>query len=562
MARSSYSRDVKVDIPERKRIRKQNGQRYVYAVLARAGKDDPKDVVKLVGKLTEDGKKMYPNEDYYSVFPDAAKPEPAAEHGPKDTQTRIGAVAAVRKVADDTGISDCLRLAFPDKAGLILDFAAYCVVARDSAAMLYSDFMFDHWSDLEPIPSEATVSRMFNHGMTEEAIDNFRASFLRHSFVGKDNGGRVYVDVDSTNENVSSHGVESAEYGKPKDDEDLPQINMAYLYDRETGAPVFYDCFYGSITDITWCTVGMDRFLGNRSAGEKVGRYAFILDRGYFSRNNVEWMMKGKLEFAVMGKAGKAFSEFLAKHRAETESSASLLSTGIHGIRTKEKSFGEDSGELYVYLYLDSTKRTQEQAGIEAALITAKRALEGKRKDRNGGLKRTYSKWLTIDEDALGNIRSVATDAARVDAKMAEAGFFWIVSDMEMSPEDMLGAYRARDGIEKCFRLLKSENDLSKTYAQTEDAMRAKTLLGFVTAVLRSEITFRTREMREQKGNVSTQKILLELDKIIMSKAGNSYSLKYAYTAFQQQAMNAIGLSKKDVGKIITACNRQASKID
>ena len=26
MARSSYSRDVKVDIPERKRIRKQNGQ--------------------------------------------------------------------------------------------------------------------------------------------------------------------------------------------------------------------------------------------------------------------------------------------------------------------------------------------------------------------------------------------------------------------------------------------------------------------------------------------------------------------------------------------------------
>lgn len=561
-------KDIEVEIPESKiRFRKQNGNKYVYAVLGRAGdsKGNEKDVTLEIGKFSREGF-MHPNDSFFRLFPEkdiyAVPTMPSAF----DTQSRIGAVAALCSIAKKKGVLDCLKLAFGEEnASLILSLASYYTVARDSAAMLYSDFMFDHYGVVTEIASESTISRLFNREMDVGRVDAFRSAYLKHCFTealkkknGKKEKTRLFVDLDSTNINVSSSGCTDAEYGKAKVDEGLPQINMAYFYDRSSGVPVFYDSFYGSITDITHCTTGIRAMMDNLNRNPKNVCYDFVLDRGYFSQQNMDSLSEGNISFAVMGKYTSVFSEYIRDRHDEIRSSVSLISLGVYGMRLRGKAFAKQGSPDYnIYLYFDSTKETEEKSGIEQKLMDAKKALDGKKNDRTGGLRRTYGNYLRIEttKGEEAKIKSVEVNRESVDAMLSEAGYFWIVSTMELEPAEMLRAYRERDEIEKSFRIVKCESDLNKSYAQNNVALNAKLLMGFVTAILRGEFTAMTRKIAESKTNLSTQKMLLALDKIIMYQVNGHYAMKYAYTALQQEILKAINVDKSEIENVITLWN-------
>lgn len=566
-------KDIEVEIPDSKvRIKKQNKNQYVYAVLGRAGdsKGNEKDVTREIGKVTREGF-MNPNDSYFKLYPEKDIHVIPTQPSSFDTQSKIGAVAALHSIAKKKGILDCLKLAFGEKdASLILSLASYYTIARDSAAMLYSDFMFDHYGIATEIASESAISRLFNKEMEIGKVDAFRSAYLKHCFTEevKKRGGekkeeeekektRLFVGLDSTNINVSSENCTDVEYGKAKVDEGLPQINMAYFYDRSSGVPVFYDSFYGSITDITHCTVGIKAMMDNLNQDSKDVCYDFILDRGYFSQKNMNSIRNGGISFAVMGKSTTVFSDYIGKHHDEIRSSVNLISVGSYRMRLKGKAFAKDDGPDYnIYLYFDSTKETEEKSGIEQKLLDAKKALKGKKDDKTGGLRRTYGNYLKIETEGEDDeIKSVETNREIVDGMLSEAGYFWIVSTMEMEPDEMLRAYRERDEIEKSFRIVKSESDLNKTYAQNNVALNAKLMMGFLTAILRGELTAMTRKITETKTNLSTQKMLLALDKIIMYQVNGHYALKYAYTALQQEIMKALGVEKSEIESVITLWN-------
>lgn len=561
-----FEKGIEVPVPKSgKRLKKQGKNTYVYLVLERkkAGVKGSKDVVEEVGKITRPGF-MVPNENYLKRHPEA-KASPTEEPGAMDDQSKIGAVCAVDAVASSLGIKSCLELAFGEDAGLILSLASYYAVARDSAACLYPDFMFDHFGVAGSVASEASISRLFNQRMTEGKIDSFRSAYLSHRLAESKRAGpglrRLLVDVDSTSVNVSSRGCASAEFGKPKVDEGLPQVNLAYFYDRATGCPVFYDAYYGSVTDVAQCTKGMEQFL--LAAGKKAKSigYDFVFDRGYFSAANLAALSGEGVSFACMGKSNGAFKSLLKERSAQATSASSLIEMGVYGIRAEGRAFesGNDRA-YYLYLYFDAEKQAREKAGIESKLLDARKALEGKRVDKGGELRRTYGRYLVIDETKKGRIRSVADNDASVGQMLAEAGFFWVVSTMEMKPGEMLRAYRARDEIEKCFRTMKSEGDFSKFYAQGEGALRAKALVSFLVAAIRSEIVYRTREASQKRHGASVQKMILSLEKIIMHKTHGVWSLKYAYTAEQQEIMNALGLQKSDIQKVVDEWNSDSKK--
>lgn len=560
-------KDMEVEIPNsRIRLKRQNGNTYVYAVLGRAGdsRGNDKDVTRNIGKVSKPGF-MHPNDSFFGLYPEKDVTVVPLDRTDFDTQSKIGAVAVLHSLARKKGITDCLNLAFGEKdARLILSLACYYTIARDSAAMLYSDFMFDHYGIATEIASEATISRLFNREMEIGKVDAFRSAYLKHCFteVLKQQKGRkkkphLFVDVDSTNINVSSSGCTDAEYGKAKVDEGLPQINMAFFYDRTSGVPVFYDSFYGSVVDISHCTVGIKAMMDNLSQDRKDVTYDFILDRGYFSQANMESLSAGGISFAVMGRGTSVFSDYVTQYRDRIRSSANMLGLGTYGMRLKGRAFAKkDAREYNIYLYFDSTKETEERNGIEQRLLEAKKALEGKKEDGSGGLRRTYGSYLRIETYGRNaRIRKVEVDSENVDSMLSMAGFFWIVSTMEMEPSEMLKAYRERDEIEKSFRIVKSESDLNKSYAQNNVALNAKVMMGFLTAVLRGEFTSLTRKVAERKTNLSTQKMILALDKIIMYRVNGHYAVKYAYTSMQQEILNALGVEKSEIEDIVTLWN-------
>ncbi len=554
--------EFEVQIPKFTRLKQQNENTYVYYLLGRKGdkKGNEKDIAICIGRLSREGF-LHPNENYFSLFGQCDKPLTTMTLTKKDDQSKIGAVLALRSIAQDNGLYDCLKLAFDGYADLILSLSCYYSIARDSAAQLYSDFMFDHWIDDSDIASESTISRLFNERITEDRIDAFRSSFLRHRFLLGQQRGRkkrktILVDIDSTNINCAGKDLELAERGHPKDDEELPQVNYAYFYERNSGIPVFYDAFYGSITDLTHCLTGIKQFFANLNMKAKDVYYRFILDRGYFSKPNITAINDSGIEFAIMGKRNSMFKEHIQRMDKEVRSSSSMISLGKYGICFKDKAFSnEDATDYYIYLFYDASADIKERACIENKIMQAKKALEGKKTDRTLGLQRTYGNIFDIQVTSNKTIKSITLKKDKIDEAFSTCGYFWIISNVETTPEEMLKAYRERDEIEKSFRAVKTENDMDKTYAQTDQALKAKVFMGYLTAILRSELVHRTREYVSRHTNMSTQKILLALDKIIIRKTPAGYLQKYALTSQQQEIMNAIGMNKKAIDALIRTIN-------
>ena len=91
------------------------------------------------------------------------------------------------------------------------------------------------------------------------------------------------------------------EYGHAKVDKGLPVFNYSIDYECNNREPLFYEGYPGSIVDVSQLQCMLDKAMayGYKNAG-------FILDRGYFSRENIKYMDKCGYDFVIMVKGMKA----------------------------------------------------------------------------------------------------------------------------------------------------------------------------------------------------------------------------------------------------------------
>lgn len=90
------------------------------------------------------------------------------------------------------------------------------------------------------------------------------------------------------------------EFGQPKDDQGKEIFNYSIAYDRNNREPLFCEAYPGSIVDISQLQFTLEKAkgYGYRKAG-------FILDRGYFSKDNIRFMDENGYDFVIMVKGMK-----------------------------------------------------------------------------------------------------------------------------------------------------------------------------------------------------------------------------------------------------------------
>ncbi|WP_155242107.1 hypothetical protein [Butyrivibrio fibrisolvens] len=67
----------------------------------------------------------------------------------------------------------------------------------------------------------------------------------------RDHKQRIYISYDSSNKNCQAGDIDLIEYGKAKDDKELPFFNLAIAFDKTNRVPLFYEDYPGSITDVS-----------------------------------------------------------------------------------------------------------------------------------------------------------------------------------------------------------------------------------------------------------------------------------------------------------------------
>lgn len=498
-----------------------------------------------IGKRCDDDPTMmYPNENYLKFFPDAELPE-ESDRTDRSSCLRIGAVSIIRKVIQDYKLDEMILRIIGRDSGLFLDLVAYSIIAENNAGQYYPDYAYNHplFTDDMKLYSDAKVSEFLSGITVNQSI-----AFLNDWNDARDHRERIYISYDSTNKSCQSGDVETAEFGYSKDGQDKPVFNYSIAYDRNNREPLFYEEYSGSIVDVSQL-----QYMLEKAAGYGYKRVGFILDRGYFSKENIHYMDKCGYDFVIMVKGMKRFvSEIINENKGCFEEcrANSIRAYKTSGMTVKRKLFPSDKEERYFHIYYSSRKYATEREKLEAnidRMVSYLKKQEGKSITIADG----FDKYFDLiyyhegQEDQKFMYGRERNDV--IDREIRLCGYFVIITSKKMTAKEALTLYKSRDESEKLFRGDKSYLGNKSLRVHSDESVSAKIFIEFVALIVRNKIYTCLKDAmieNDKKANYMTVPAAIkELEKIEMIRQlDNKYRLDHAVTANQKEILKAFGV--------------------
>lgn len=516
-----------------------------------------------IGKLSEtDPELMQPNQNFLKYFPDAELPE-TKNRTSRSSCLRVGAYFVLRKIIEEYNLVELLGGYFEQRdLGLFLDLAVYSIIAENNAAQYYPDYTFNHplFTNGMKQYSDSTVSDFLN-----SVTDDQSTGFLNSWNETRNHREKIYISYDSTNKNCQAGDIEMVEFGHPKVDVGQPVFNYAVAYDTHNQEPLFYEKYPGSLNDISQLQFMLDKAFGY--GYKKIG---FILDRGYFSCENIQYMDKCGYSFVIMVRGmASLVNELVLEHKGTFESKRvnNIYEYGVYGKTVKHRLYAGDKNERYFHLYHSISKESAERAGIENRLNQMTLYLkkyQNKVKEFGPGFEKYFN--LHYDEKTQAFVLPEERCSV-VERELDLAGYFCIITSEKMSAKEAIELYKSRDTSEKLFRGDKSYLGNKSIRVYSEESARAKIFVEFVAMILRCKMYTKLKEEMkklEKKPNYMTVPAALkELEKIEMVRQlDNVYRLDHAVTANQKTILNAFGLEANHIKYYASELSKELKKAE
>ena len=516
-----------------------------------------------IGKLSEtDPELMQPNQNFLKYFPDAELPE-TKNRTSRSSCLRVGAYLVLRKIIEEYNLVELLGGYFEQRdLGLFLDLAVYSIIAENNAAQYYPDYTYNHplFTNGMKQYSDSTVSDFLNSVTDDQSI-----GFLNSWNETRNHREKIYISYDSTNKNCQAGDIEMVEFGHPKVDVGQPVFNYAVAYDTHNQKPLFYEKYPGSLNDISQLQFMLDKAFGY--GYKKIG---FILDRGYFSCENIQYMDKCGYSFVIMVKGmASLVNELVLEHKGTFESKRvnNIYEYGVYGKTVKHRLYAGDKKERYFHLYHSISKESADRAGIENRLNQMTLYLkkyQNKVKEFGPGFEKYFN--LHYDEKTQAFVLPEERCSV-VKRELDLAGYFCIITSEKMSAKEAIELYKSRDTSEKLFRGDKSYLGNKSIRVYSEESARAKIFVEFVAMILRCKMYTKLKEEMkklEKKPNYMTVlEALKELEKIEMVRQlDNVYRLDHAVTANQKTILNAFGLDANHIKYYASELSKELKKAE
>ncbi len=543
-----------VDIPsvQGKIVRKkQSGKIFIQLETGRIYNPERKNTTPervTIGKVSEeDENKMHPNDSFFIHFPSVAIPALRPE-GKRSCCLKIGAYIAIKKVIKELELDKILTGVFKkDNASLILDLAAYCIVSEDNATQYYPDYNYNHalFTAGMHMYSDSSVSRLF------ASIDSSGIQKALNKWNGRmDKKERIYISYDSTNKNTQIGDLEIAEFGHAKDNKGLPVFNFSVAYDQSNSIPLFYENYPGSIVDAAQLKYTIDKAIGY--GYRKMG---VILDRGYFTRECLQYIVKNGFSYLAMIKGQKRLVSSIIKEKAGTFEGKNryyIPQFNAYGITVEHKLFASDDYNSFIHIYYNESRAAGERRkfldGIEELYRFLNNEAAGRPYEKQASIERYFNVVLNTE----GNVLFAEERDDEIDEATSLMGYFGIVTSESMSAEEALSIYKSRDASEKLFRADKTFLGARSERTHSDENTRSKIFVEFIALIIRSRIFTLLREAvlnNNIKDNFMTVPAAMkELEKIESVMTSNKqYMLDHAVTKTQKTILSAFGLTEADV---------------
>ena len=501
----------------------------------------------IIGKQNQsDKKQMEPNENFLKYFPEVDLPEERYDSN-RSSCLRIGAYIIIQQMMKETGIPELLSEYFNDRdLGLFLDLITYTLICENNAGQYYPDYAYNHplFTEGMRIYSDATVSDFFGRVTDDQSI-----GFLNEWNAKRDHREKIYISYDSTNKNIQAGDVEIAEFGNAKVDTGKPIFNYSIAYDTHNREPLFYEKYPGSINDVSQLQIMLDKAMGY--GYRKIG---FILDRGYFSKANLEYMDHCGYDFVVMVKGMSTLVNELIlenKGKFEDKRACSIRRHKVYGTTVKRKLFLTDEKERYFHIFHSSGKETKERENVEKAVENCAYFLE-KKKGSVYEVPNYLQYYFEPEYSKDGYFLMAREKRDVIERELRLCGYFVIITSQKMTAGEAIDLYRSRDASEKLFRGDKSYLGNKSIRVYSDESVSAKIFIEFVALIIRNRIYTKLRDEVERLGKdpnfMTVPAAIKELEKIeIIRGLDLVYRLDHAVTATQKTILSAFDMDVKYV---------------
>ena len=411
-----------------------------------------------IGKIEQNG--FVPNSRYL-ISLQAAQP---LKRGPVPAEEcrRLfyGATYLLDQIGSKLGITEDLKAAFPEHYQQILS-VSYFLVLEDGA----SAYRFHKWGLTHRHPAGGDISSQRISDLFASVTEASKMEFFRRQ--AKRRSEKEYLAFDTTSISSYSELIHQAKYGKNKEGDDLPQVNLALLYGELSRLPVYFRKLAGNISDVT--TI---RNLIRDIDFLDMEKLNFVLDRGFFSESNINDMMKHHHKFLI----GASVSLKIIRKHLDNVRGEKLISW---------ENYHDDTG-LYIMSFSDEWDY-QEEKSRTGETVEAKKRIYIKRGIR-----------ITPREDAIRK-------------RQLDFGYFALMSNGIKDPVEAIRIYRTRDLIEKSFANLKERLDMRRMSVSSAENFEGKLFVQFVALMYLSYI----KKMMEKHGlfnNYTMESLLDDLD--------------------------------------------------
>jgi len=520
---------------------------YIRYVVGRTYHPDKKYNIpdqRIIGKQSvEESMQMIPNENFLKYFGDIEIPE-IRKSRLRSSCLHIGAFIVIRKIVEDYDFFRILGKYFSEKdRGLLLDLAAYSIICENNAGQYYPDYAYNHPLLTEEMHmySDSKVSTFLKSVTDEQSI-----GFLNEWNAVRDHRERIYVSYDSTNKNCQAGDIEMVEFGHAKDNKDLPAYNYAIAYDTNNREPLFYEQYPGSIVDVS-----LLQFMLEKAQGYGYRHIGFILDRGYFSKENIRYMDRCGYDFVIMVKGMASLVRNLIlenKGKFENRRECNIREYKTYGMTVERQLYVTDEENRYFHLFYSSQKEYAEREQVEARVEHMASYLK-KQEGKAVTIGESYKRYFHLEIDPKDDVFLFARERKDViEKEISLCGYFVIATSQKMSAKRALELYKSRDTSEKLFRGDKSYLGNRSLRVQTDESASAKIFVEFIALIIRNKIYTLLKDeklkLEKQPNYMTVPAALKELDKIEMVRQlDGKYRLDHAVTATQKTILGAFRMS-------------------
>ena len=488
---------------------KKNGTTYVYESTNYWNKEKQQSRSKRVciGKLDAAGE-LIPSKRF-------SEPQPTLplKRGPVPaTQAKrsfCGATYLFDALGDKLDITKDLKSCFPDTYKQILSVAYYLILEDRNPLS-----RFPKWERTHKHPYEKNIPSQRSSELFSSITEDSKEHFFR--LQGKRRTENEYWAYDTTSISSYSESLKQVKYGRNKDHDPLAQINLALLFGEKSNLPFYYRKLPGNIPDVKTLKnllADMD-FLG-------FGKVKLVMDRGFYSKDNVNALYQNHLKFLMATKVSLKFvRKELDKVRDtirtrsnyntmyQLHAHTAMISWDYTQNRPYKGDIIKESRRMYLHIYYNGEKALEQENKFNLLLDKLEEELTSG--NRNPENEKQYNKYFDITTTPVRGTKVIAKQEA-IDQAQKDYGFFALISNEINEPIEAIEIYRNKDLVEKGFGNLKERLNMRRTTVSSDSALEGKLFVQFIALVYLSYIKKQMSDQGLYK-KYTMQELLDELD--------------------------------------------------